>query len=75
MTPLPTAADVETAATRLAPHVRRTPILRTDVDGGPLVLHPDSICVHGDTRGAVEIARQVREALTAAGIDLAPFAP
>jgi threonine dehydratase len=38
MTPLPTAADVETAATRLAPHVRRTPILRADVDRRPLVL-------------------------------------
>jgi UPF0271 protein len=49
--------------------------LIADVDGGPLVLTPDSICVHGDTRGAVEIARQVREALTAAGISLAPFAP
>jgi UPF0271 protein len=46
-----------------------------DVDGGALVLTPDSICVHGDTRGAVEIARQVREALTAAGVVLAPFAP
>ena len=46
----------------------------TDVDGGPLVLAPDSICVHGDTRGAVEIARQVREALTTAGVALAPFA-
>jgi UPF0271 protein len=45
-----------------------------DVDGGPLALTPDSICVHGDTRGAVEIARQVRAALTAAGTELAPFA-
>ena len=48
--------------------------LIADVDGGPLVLTPDSICVHGDTRGAVEIARQVRAALTAAGVGLAPFA-
>jgi len=30
--------------------------------------------VHGDTPGAVEIARQVRAALTAAGAELAPFA-
>lgn len=49
--------------------------LIADVDGGPLVLHPDSICVHGDTRGAVEIARRVRDALTAAGVELTPFAP
>jgi 5-oxoprolinase (ATP-hydrolysing) subunit A len=46
-----------------------------DVQGSPLVLRPDSICVHGDTRGAVEIARRVREALTAAGVVLSPFAP
>jgi UPF0271 protein len=46
-----------------------------DVEGGSLTLHPDSICVHGDTSGAVEIARQVRHALTAAGVALAPFAP
>jgi UPF0271 protein len=45
-----------------------------DVDGGELTLQPDSICVHGDTPGAVEIARQVREALTTAGVALAPFA-
>ncbi|MCU1603771.1 MAG: LamB/YcsF family protein [Modestobacter sp.] len=47
----------------------------SDVDGGPLVLAPESICVHGDTAGAVEIARRVREALTTAGVTLAPFAP
>jgi 5-oxoprolinase (ATP-hydrolysing) subunit A len=46
-----------------------------DVEGGSLTLTPDSICVHGDTPGAVEIARRVREALTEAGILLAPFAP
>jgi threonine dehydratase len=38
MTPLPTAADVATAAARVAPHIRRTPILRADVDGRPVVL-------------------------------------
>jgi UPF0271 protein len=38
------------------------------------VLKPQSICVHGDTPGAVNIARQVREALTAAGVGLTPFA-
>ncbi len=46
-----------------------------DVEGGSLTLAPDSICVHGDTRGAVEIARQVKEALAAAGVALTPFAP
>ncbi|HZB20005.1 MAG TPA: 5-oxoprolinase subunit PxpA [Blastococcus sp.] len=45
-----------------------------DVEGGSLTLRPDSICVHGDTSGAVEIARRVRQALTAADVALAPFA-
>ena len=46
-----------------------------DVEGGSLSLQPGSICVHGDTSGAVEIARQVRQALTADGVTLTPFAP
>jgi UPF0271 protein len=33
----------------------------------------ESICVHGDTPGAVALARAVRDALTAAGIAPAPF--
>jgi UPF0271 protein len=35
---------------------------------------PDTLCLHGDTRGAATIARAVREALTAAGIVVAPLA-
>ncbi len=45
-----------------------------DVDGGPLLLAPASICVHGDTPGAVVIARAVRAALTGAGVALRAFA-
>lgn len=33
----------------------------------------DSICVHGDSPGGVEMARAVRTALTGAGVRLAPF--
>ncbi|QDO87360.1 LamB/YcsF family protein [Ornithinimicrobium ciconiae] len=44
-----------------------------DINGDPITLRPDSICVHGDTPGAVEIARQVRVALETAGVPLAPF--
>jgi 5-oxoprolinase (ATP-hydrolysing) subunit A len=36
--------------------------------------NPDTLCLHGDTRGAATIARAVREALTAAGIVIAPLA-
>jgi UPF0271 protein len=44
------------------------------VDGSVLRVRPESICVHGDSPGAVAIARAVREALTAAGVELTPFA-
>lgn len=43
-------------------------------DGGKLDLRADSLCVHGDTPGAVELARRIREGLTAAGVELAAFA-
>lgn len=33
----------------------------------------DSICVHSDTPGAVQVAAAIREALSAAGVSLAPF--
>ena len=44
-----------------------------DVDGGALHLSPESICVHGDTPGAVDIARRVRAELEHAGVALTPF--
>jgi len=31
------------------------------------------VCIHGDTPGAVEIARGVRKALKDGGIEVAPF--
>ncbi|MCW2538771.1 MAG: hypothetical protein JWN95_496 [Frankiales bacterium] len=43
------------------------------VDGTVLTVAPDSVCVHGDTPGAVQIAEQVRAALLAAGATIAPF--
>ena len=45
-----------------------------DVDGGELRLSPESICVHGDTPGAVDLARRVRAELERAGVVLTPFA-
>ncbi|ADB35546.1 LamB/YcsF family protein [Kribbella flavida DSM 17836] len=45
-----------------------------DVEGGELKLQPGSICVHGDTPGAVQIAQRVRKSLTDAGVELTPFA-
>jgi len=45
----------------------------TDVDGGSLSVAAGSICVHGDTPGAVDISRRVREALATAGVAVLPF--
>lgn len=44
------------------------------VDGSVVKVTAASICVHGDTPGAVGNARAVREALGRAGVDLEPFA-
>ncbi|MGI5503941.1 LamB/YcsF family protein [Lentzea sp. CA-135723] len=41
------------------------------VTGRPVRIQADSICVHGDTPGAVHIARTVRAALEAAGVAVA----
>lgn len=45
------------------------------IDGSRIRLHADSICVHGDSPGAVAMAKAVRARLDAAGIALAAFAP
>ncbi|MCG6112701.1 MAG: LamB/YcsF family protein [Paracoccus sp.] len=42
-------------------------------DGSILRLEADSICVHGDSPGAVAIAARVRDALVAGGVTIAPF--
>jgi len=42
-------------------------------DGELLPLSVDSLCVHGDTPGAVAAAAAVRAALEAAGVTVAPF--
>jgi UPF0271 protein len=44
------------------------------VDGTTVDLSVASVCVHGDTPGAVELARSVRAALEEAGLRAAPFA-
>lgn len=44
------------------------------IDGSEISLGARSICVHGDTPGAVALAQAVRTALTEAGVALEPFA-
>ena len=43
-------------------------------DGTVLPIDVESICVHGDTPGAIELAGQLRAALTGGGIEVKAFA-
>ncbi|TKW79847.1 MAG: LamB/YcsF family protein, partial [Bradyrhizobium icense] len=43
------------------------------VTGKVIKMRTDTVCIHGDTPGAVGIARDIRAALKAAGIEVAPF--
>ena len=45
----------------------------TAIDGSTVRVDADTVCVHGDSPGAVVMARRVRERLEAAGVGLAPF--
>lgn len=44
------------------------------LDGSVVQVRPDSLCIHGDTPGAVGMAAAVRTGLEAAGVELEPFA-
>ncbi len=44
------------------------------IDGGQVEVEVRSLCVHGDTPGAVDLARAVRAALEEAGVALEAFA-
>ena len=44
------------------------------VDGSDVAVAAESVCVHGDSPGAVAMATAVRERMANAGITLAPFA-
>ena len=46
----------------------------TALDGSTVGVRVDSLCVHGDTVGAVQLAHAVRHALTRAGVRIAAFA-
>lgn len=43
------------------------------VDGAPIELAADSVCVHGDTEGAVDMARELRRRLADAGVLVRSF--
>ena len=45
----------------------------TTQDGSTVSLTAETVCLHGDTPGAVEMARRVRAALEAVGVTVAPW--
>jgi len=64
--------DPDAVAARMLDWVRTGEI--TAIDGSRVRLQADSICVHGDSPGAVTMARAVRARLDEAGVALRPFA-
>ena len=46
----------------------------TAIDGSDVAVRAESACVHGDSPGAVDMARAVRRGLEKAGVVLEPFA-
>jgi UPF0271 protein len=45
----------------------------TSASGKVIPVKIDTVCIHGDTPGAVDIARKIREELERNGIKVAPF--
>jgi UPF0271 protein len=64
-------SDPDQVAHRVAAMVGRGEVVA--IDGTVIAIDVESICVHGDSPGAVEIANAARRRLTAEGIELAPF--
>lgn len=63
--------DPDQVADRMLDWVRTGEL--TAIDGSRVRLQADSICVHGDSPGAVDLARAVRARLDGAGVTLRPF--
>ena len=45
----------------------------TTVDGQEIEVHADTLCLHGDTPGAVEMAAALRSGLEAVGVEVVPL--
>jgi UPF0271 protein len=66
-------ADPETVAERAVRMVKDKKIIARD--GSSFSCAVDTICVHGDTPGAVDLASTVRRALQYAGVTIRPLTP
>lgn len=63
--------DAEQVAERMLQLVRTGEL--ASITGRPVRLQADSICVHGDSPGAVDMARRLRACFDQAGVALRPF--
>ena len=43
------------------------------IDGKEIPFRPETLCVHGDTPGAVNLVRKIRQTLTEAGVEVIPL--
>jgi len=43
------------------------------IDGKEIPFRPETLCVHGDTPGAVNLVKKIRQALTEAGVEVIPL--
>jgi 5-oxoprolinase (ATP-hydrolysing) subunit A len=64
--------DADAVAARALTWVREG--IMTSVSGRPVKIEARSLCVHGDTPGAVSLAKAVRAALLGASVELGAFA-
>jgi UPF0271 protein len=64
--------DPDAVAERVL-HLVRDGVVRS-VDGHDVEVEAESVCIHGDTPGAVAMARRVRGGLEAAGVEIHAFA-
>ncbi len=62
--------DIDAVVARVLRMVREGKV--DSVDGGTVSIKAQTICVHGDTPGAVDLAQALRDALLADGIALLP---
>jgi UPF0271 protein len=65
--------DPAAAAERAVRMIKDTKVIARD--GSSFSCAVDTICVHGDTRGAVDVAASVRQALEQAGVTVKPLSP
>ena len=63
--------DEEVAISRVVRMVKEHKV--TAIDGTEIEIVPDSICVHGDNEKALTFVTQIRSALAAEGVEIAPL--